>query len=712
MSQDEPTGSPAPAGGLQALSTRRLAIELVIASFVVLVQELTFIRWLPSQVRVLAYYPNLVLLGAFLGLGLGCLLARGLSWRPAWPLLTLGTVGAALLLSRVVFTQEGVSEHLFLLYYDLPREAPVFDGVWPPIVLFFLLTAATFVPLGQFVAERLDEFRRRERPLRGYSWDLTGSLLGVIGFAILGLTGTFPIAWFAAFLLPSLLLVVRTPRWLALYGIVGAAILAAVHVSEKGERYSPYYVLKAVEREAGPGYEILANGSLHQIALPLHEEEPPDLFTGLARVGYLSPYRLLARPPGRVLVLGAGTGNDVAAALAMGAEHVDAVEIDPDILEMGRALHPSNPYSSPKVHVRNTDARAFLNSTEETYDVVVLGTLDSMTRLSALSNVRLDNFVYTTDALRAVRRRLSERGVIIMYFMVATDYIDARLAGMVAEAFAEVPLIGGKHHRLFNRIYMAGPGFAHANGEKRKAEVGDFLEGLKEKVELPTDDWPYLYLARRGIRPFYWGLAVVFGLVAVLGVAVISPAMRRGLSGRAAADWPMFWFGAGFLLIETRAVTEMNLLWSATWLTSAIVFAAILATILGATLLAALRPVRYEWGTLGIVLALLVTWATPTAALLQVDWGAKLLVSILFVGLPAFFAALCFAALFRLRPDSTIAFGWNLLGAVAGGLLELSTMALGFKAVHLLAVAAYLIAYLLWRREGRAQNSAGRPAIA
>jgi hypothetical protein len=144
----------------------------------------------------------------------------------------------------------------------------------------------------------------------------------------------------------------------------------------------------------------------------------------------------------------------------------------------------------------------------------------------------------------------------------------------------------------------------------------------------------------------------------------------------------------------------MNLLWSATWLTSAIVFAAILATILGATLLAAVRSIRYELGTLGVVLALLVTWATPTAALLRVDWGVKLVFSVLFVGLPAFFAALCFAALFKRRPDSTIAFGWNLLGAVAGGLLELSAMALGFKALHLVALAAYLVAFLAWKREG------------
>jgi hypothetical protein len=171
----------------------------------------------------------------------------------------------------------------------------------------------------------------------------------------------------------------------------------------------------------------------------------------------------------------------------------------------------------------------------------------------------------------------------------------------------------------------------------------------------------------------------------------------------------MFWFGAGFLLIETRAVTEMNLLWSATWLTSAIVFAAILATILGATLLAAVRPVRFELGTLGVALALLITWATPTATLLRVDWGVKLVFSILFVGLPAFFAALCFAALFKGRPDATVAFGWNLRGAVAGGLLELSAMALGFKALHLMALAAYLAAFLAWRREKRGATAGASP---
>ena len=56
-------------------SLRRPALELLAASFVVLFQELALIRWLPAEVRVAAYFPNLILIGAFLGLGVGALRA-------------------------------------------------------------------------------------------------------------------------------------------------------------------------------------------------------------------------------------------------------------------------------------------------------------------------------------------------------------------------------------------------------------------------------------------------------------------------------------------------------------------------------------------------------------------------------------------------------------------------------------------------------------
>ena len=151
------------------------------------------------------------------------------------------------------------------------------------------------------------------------------------------------------------------------------------------------------------------------------------------------PIASCGRPPGKVLVLGAGTGNDVAVALDEGAEHVDAVEIDPVILDLGR-LHPDRPYASPRVRLINTDARAFLNESTEKYDLIVFGTLDSMTRLSALSNVRLDNFVYTRECIAAAKAHLSPQGGLVLYFMSTKDYINQRLSGLLAEAFQQLPL--------------------------------------------------------------------------------------------------------------------------------------------------------------------------------------------------------------------------------------------------------------------------------
>jgi spermidine synthase len=80
--------------------------------------------------------------------------------------------------------------------------------------------------------------------------------------------------------------------------------------------------------------------------------------------------------PERVVVVGADTGNDVAMAMRMGAGHVDAVEIDPAILAIGTRFHPGQPYSNPRVRPVVNDARTFLRTTPNFYDMVVYGLLD------------------------------------------------------------------------------------------------------------------------------------------------------------------------------------------------------------------------------------------------------------------------------------------------------------------------------------------------
>src|SRR5262245_7474227 len=181
----------------EAPALRWAGMSILAASFVALLQELAFIRWLPAQIRVLAYFPNLVLIGAFLGLGLGALRANGRSLLWLWYASLAAVAVWVLSLRHVVFTQSSESEHLWLLYFDLPRTAPVVHGVRVPIIGTFVLTALTFVPIGQFVGARLAIFRAASVPLRGYARDLLGSLIGVIGFAAMSFLQTKPPLWFA-----------------------------------------------------------------------------------------------------------------------------------------------------------------------------------------------------------------------------------------------------------------------------------------------------------------------------------------------------------------------------------------------------------------------------------------------------------------------------------------------------------------------------------
>ncbi|PYQ47509.1 MAG: hypothetical protein DMF78_23545 [Acidobacteria bacterium] len=696
---------------------REAALELVSASTIVLFQELTLIRWLPGQVRVLAYYPNLVLLSAFLGLGLGCLRAgrRSLLWT--WPVSLVALSLAAWALSGVVFTQNTVTEHLFLLYYDLPPDAPLVGDIRPPILVLFVLSALSFVALGQIVAERLRRFRARGRALSGYAWDITGSLLGIAAFTALSFAGAFPVVWFAAFLLAGLVFYRGRASDLLRYGVCGGLVVLAVGHAERAQRYSPYYAITTrPPRPPSSGLEILANGSLHQVALPLGRAAVVTPGEAWVREGYHAPYARLRGPIRRALVVGAGSGNDVAVLLDRGAEHVDAVEIDPAILDIGRHSHPAAPYASPRVRAINTDARAFLNDARESYDVIVFGTLDSMTRLSALSTARLDTFMYTRDCLRAARARLAPGGGLILYFMVGAEYIDMRLAGMLTEVFGEVPLTDTTYRTLFNRVYMAGPAFATFNGEGRRAAAAAFLASIRSQVELPSDDWPYLYLRTRRLGGFYLTMIAAVSALAVLGVLLASPDLRRTVAGRRAIDGEMFLFGLAFLLLETRSVTSMNLAWGATWLTSAVVFFAVLLMVLLATLTVRARRPPFYPTMAALLVSLLGAYLMPATVVLRSGVPARFALSVLVVGVPIFLSSVCFAHVFETRSAPDLAFGWNLLGAVAGGLLELTSMTLGLKALLLLAAAAYLGALLLAVRAARAQptssTSAGLAAAA
>lgn len=676
----------------------RDSLLLVSASFIVLFQELALIRWIPSQVRVIAYFPNVVLISSFLGLGVGCLLASRRSVLWTWPVAVLLLAGVSTFASDLAFTQESVQEHLWLLYADLPSDATVVQGIRLPILVGFILTAISFVGLGQLVAQLLRRFGSREKPLIGYVFDLAGSIVGIAIFTLFSFLRTEPAVWFIGIGVLGLILLPR--KALILHIVCWSATVFVVVSHERGDFYSPYYALSLTQSSVPGGFRVLTNGSLHQYAFPVEKKDAFAAGQVLFRDGYHLPYSLLDSKPRKVLILGAGTGNDVAVALDQGVEQVDVVEIDPVILEIGMELHPNKPYESDRVNIYNTDARVFLSQTDEKYDLIIYGTLDSMTKLSALSSVRLDNFVYTVEGLESARARLADNGAVILYFWVGTPFIDDRLGGMLGEVFEEPPIVIREFFMMFNRVFLAGSGVNRDAAVQRGAVYG---EG---EARLATDDWPYLYLRKRGITSFYLSVIGAILLITVLSVGgALLPHWNRVKGMK--VDLVMFLYGVAFLLLETKAITEMNLVWGTTWLTNAVVFGSIITMILLSTLMMHFRPLSLRISIVGLALSLVLNWLAPYQAVAGASVGLRLAFSMLFVGLPIFFAATSFAVIFSSREELDVAFGWNLLGAVVGGVLEFMSMATGFRVLALVALLMYLTAYAIFRRSTRIEVTAG-----
>jgi len=288
---------------LQQKKTSLIAFEILLASFVFLFQELAFIRWISSQVRVLAYFPNLILLSAFLGLGLGCLLANKRMNLLLWPASILMIVMISAWMSRIIFTQNSSSEHLWLLYADLPRDALTIKSIILPIIIIFIFCTITFIPLGHIIARRLQVFKERSNPLTGYIYNLIGSILGVLAFTLIGLSGIFPLYWFAIFITMGSFFFTHSKRQMMVYILCAATILVVVKTSERALAYSPYYALSLQENHLGQ-FDVMANGSMHQRALDLKfDDKPKDPLALIVRAGFHFPYNLLKKKPDSVLVI-------------------------------------------------------------------------------------------------------------------------------------------------------------------------------------------------------------------------------------------------------------------------------------------------------------------------------------------------------------------------------------------------------------------------
>jgi hypothetical protein len=653
----------------------------LLISFIALFLELVVIRWLSSEVRIFAYFKNLPLMAAFLGFGIGFFLHKKsdlvFPWFPRLACLLIIIIAGAnsLGITHVIFVDP---RQYFLLgqrFGDHIAQSipPLLQTVKAIVVIVFLffLTMATFATLTSKIGELLNQ----ERPLAGYSINVVGSLLGIIGFSLISYFEWPPVIWLIPVFLPLLHFYKKQIKLSAIYFL---AAIAVTLIADKTNPaiWSPYYRI-SVQNISSP-----LNPDLTLINVNYDEFQAIFDFSKSFQYHYNIPYSLSKKKIESVLILGGGAGNDAAAALQNGASHIDVVEIDPAIARIGLELHPEKPYSSEKVHLYIDDARSFLQKTNQKYDMVVFATLDSHTVFSSLSSLRLDNFVFTRESLQNAKNKLNHEGGIAINFFVTKEWLFLRHFNTLKETMGKEPLVYGSQEYQ-EAIILSGDIFDNNRNPGITNYVPMEAPSSSLKVEPTSDDWPFLFLEKRGI-PFHYllPLFIIFALAFI--PLQISRIKIRDI------NWHLFFMGAAFLLIETKAVTTLALIFGSTWMVNSIVFSSVLIMILFANLLIGrLSSLTFPSLYIGLFASLLFNYFFPFDILNQFDWVVRMLTGGCVISLPLFIAALIFAKAFAVVESPSIALASNLFGALVGGLLEYLDMWTGLRFLNLIALFLY-----------------------
>ncbi|HEX3266085.1 MAG TPA: hypothetical protein VHR16_10490, partial [Candidatus Limnocylindrales bacterium] len=600
MSTGPGPGSSPLAGVFDRLRGNRA--RLVLTSSTLLFVELLLIRWVPSEVRYIGFFSNFLLMASFLGIGLGILLGR----RRALDTIAIFPVILAIVVWMMATLELNVqvSSQDELFFGLAESQAADVNFLVLPIVfaLVTALMAALAIPLGPLL--------RSMPPLQAYGWDITGSMLGIAGFTILSAAGTPPVVWFAVVAILVTLLIVGSNAGSSLLlripaGAALALVLWIAYQSSTGaEIWSPYYRINTYRAGNGELY-VNVNGIPHQALHPVNA--PKEQF-------YDQLYKWFPdRTYANVLIVGAGSGTDVAIALAHGAGHVDAVEIDREIQKLGIAYHPDHPYQDPRVTRIENDGRAYLRGTDKKYDLVIFALPDSLTLVSSTANIRLESFLFTDQSFASVKDHLTPDGVFVVYNYYRENWLISKIDSMLDATFDSPPIM--RMYDARKAIFAAGPLIDSLHGGPPPADTVDQVPDVGDPTpKAATDDWPFLYLRTPFIAPHYLAglaFALLIAVVGVLGAARVGGTSVRRFSPH------FFVLGMAFLLLETRSLVSFSLLFGSTWLVNALAFFAILASVLLAILVnARLRIQRAGLLYAGLFVALAIAFLLPPESLL------------------------------------------------------------------------------------------------
>ena len=702
------------------LSIPSLTWGIFLISVLGLYVELLFIRWVGTEIRIFAYLQNTILVVCFLGLGLGMFTSS----KPISIKQSLVPMAVFLLLMAIPatrFSLGSISEMLsllgdFVIWSNITTDnlaASIIAVIVGLILTFILLILIVdmFVPIGRILGRLMNA---HPNPIWAYSVNILGSVVGTWLFVLLSYFYQPPIIWFlVAGGLIAFFILRATKDTAVNFSLLALIMVLAFFASQVPNSidvvWSPYQKLvvrESIGNEVGEyivtvnnaGYQGLVN--LNEANVLAHPEIYPPEFSGLSQ--YDLP-ALLHPHPETMLIVGAGTGNDAAGALRNGTQSVTAVEIDPAIINIGRDIHPEQPYSNPKVHVVNDDARSFISNTEQKFDVISFGLLDSHTT-TAMTNARLDHYVYTLESIKQAKSILNEGGIIVLSFEAQKPYITDRIRLALKEVFQQEPLVFNIPYTSYGWggvMFVTGDLETVQGQLDTNAELAQYIEGLKKTnpivyggdTKITTDDWPYIYLASPKIPNLYY---LLFGVMILLLLRSMKKwEAKTNVTINNSGFWHFFLLGAAFLLLEVQNISKASVVLGNTWQVNAVIITSVLSMALLANWL------EYKFPKIPITPVYILLIATSLglyfvdlASFSPLPYAVKAVVVGALTSLPMLFSGIVFIRSFARVLNKSNALGANLIGALFGALLQSITFVIGIKALLLIVAVLYFSSML------------------
>ena len=695
---------------------------ILLISVLGLFLEMMLIRWIGSEVRIFAYLQNTILVTCFLGLGIGCFTSR----KPVIMHEMLLPLFILVFLFAIPTTRSALgrtSELLSVLgdlviWKDLiskdSKQGILFLCLGLGITYFLLVWILDiFVPIGRLLGRLMDS---HPRTIWAYSVNVGGSLIGTWLFVLLSALHQPPVIWFA--LMGGLLLFflpppgrTRTLNIILLFVIVGLSWFVGIVPGALEVTWSPYQKLvlqktNPKSREIGK-YLVNVNNTGYQAMIDLSDantrSDPkrysPE-FNGFSQ--YDIP--LLLHPhPKTMLIVGAGAGNDVAAALRHNVKHITAVDIDPVILSLGMRYHPESPYSSPFVKIVNDDARSFFATCGDRYDIISFGLLDSHTT-TAMTNARLDHYVYTKESIKKAKSLLADGGVLTLNFYATRYFIADRMARVLRDVFNAEPLyfcVPVSSYGWGGVMFVAGNLALARRQITQNIKLTSLIEKWQKESPLKlsyttpvaTDDWPYIYLKTPNIPLLYYLLA---GIMFLLLFRSLKHWNATGAFARwNLSSWHFFFLGAAFLLLEVQNISKSSVVLGNTWEVNAVIISGVLSMILLANMIAAKFP-RLPLMPVYMLLfgTCLLLYFLDIARFGFLPYATKAVIVGGLTTLPMIFSGIVFIRSFANATNKDEALGANLIGALVGALLQSITFVTGIKALLLIVMGFYFLAML------------------